>query len=47
MRKANYEKKEHTLRQYLTPLYIRSTLTELRRLAAGRTCPLEKNSIES
>lgn len=41
--KANYcTKKEHTLRQYLTLLYTRSTLTELRRLAAGRTCPLEK-----
>lgn len=30
-----------TLRQYLTPSYIRSTVTELRRLAAGSTWPLE------
>lgn len=44
-RKANYRKKEEdTLRQYLTPSYTRSTLTELRRLAAGRTCPLEKTT---
>lgn len=40
--KQTVEKEEDTLRQYLTPSYIRSTLTELRRLAAGRTCPLEK-----
>lgn len=38
----NDQKEKDTLRQYLTPSYIRSTLTELRRLAAGRTCPLER-----
>lgn len=38
----NDQKERDTLRQYLTPSYIRSTLTELRRLAAGRTCPLER-----
>lgn len=33
--------KADTLRQYLTPSYIRSTLTELSRLAAGSTWPLQ------